>query len=293
MLTDILMEEPMVSDEDTMGALHHKIFGYEISCHEGVFRSSSGLVGGPRADQVTEAYHAVDFQPQNWLSSDNLSAELGFLSFLCLREYHAFLGGEKTEASRMRQMQAAFLDHHLLCWLSACSAGVKGCGNPLYGKIAEIMVGITAEHRQHLAAEYEISSPALEQVDVPDLEATHTGLEQVIEYLVIPDRSGLFISHSHLVEIGRVLSLPRGFGSRRQVLRNLFDAAVRYDRERVLIQAIKEMLEGQRFLFETWTQEFQVLGIFHLPWIEKMQTTTALMSVMEAAVTEKDNGGDG
>jgi hypothetical protein len=71
-------------------------------------------------------------------------------------------------------------------------------------------------------------------------------LDALIGFLHAPARCGMFVSVAVIERWGRALSVPRGFGSRRQMLRDLVESAARYGQKAPLFLLLAELAEDHR-----------------------------------------------
>jgi hypothetical protein len=110
------------------------------------------------------------------------------------------------------------------------------------------------------------------------LDEQQTGIRELARYLTTPAVCGIYLSRDTLGNIAQHLQLPRGFGSRQQLLENLFHAAAQYDATADLLGALYDIATS-------WAQEFEdalveSLNGFSDPWQAQAATTCRLLEDM-------------
>ncbi len=109
----------------------------------------------------------------------------------------------------------------LWMWVPAFCCALRDVGDSLGDGVATSL--------EAALVEVEPATLALRPGSPPDLDDLGTDLRSVIDYLATPARCGMFLSTSVLEEVGRAVGIPRGFGPRRRILRELLIGASRYE----------------------------------------------------------------
>jgi hypothetical protein len=102
-------------------------------------------------------------------------------------------------------------------------------------------------------------------------------IKQLSAYLLTPLLSGIFLSRDDVGRLSRGLSLPRGFGQRRQMIENLFQSAITYEQIPSLLSLIERLLLR-------WEDEYRELANQSGPalqvteWISRVKKSKELLS---------------
>jgi TorA-specific chaperone len=124
--------------------------------YESLYRDSTGLVMGPSAGEVLQAYRrnglAIDTAFKDL--PDHIAVELEFMARLCCEEARAGSASRVDLALRLRQEQRSFLYAHLASWLPAmCERVIRETTSTIYRGFAEIAAIFVGWDRERLDAE--------------------------------------------------------------------------------------------------------------------------------------------
>lgn len=225
-------------DFDQLAADHYEVLGINVFPYESVFLGTESVMGGAVAANVASAYEQAGFtvDPGRAEDPDHVGSELKFLSRLCQGEAKAWEGELRSEASHLRGLQRLFLDKHLLRWLLMLKQALRQLGHPFYEALAELAWELVLSHREDLATD---SSNELLDLALPagprPINPDEAGVREIAEYLLTPAISGFYLSRDDIGRLARAHRLPRGFGSRQDMLTNLIRAAASYDRFELLL----------------------------------------------------------
>lgn len=109
--------------------------------YESLYQDPMGLVMGPSAGEVLEAYRRSDLAINTAFRDlpDHIAVELEFMARLCFEEARAGSAGEAGRAFRLKQQQRSFLEEHLATWLPAlCEKVIRETTSIMYRGVAEI-----------------------------------------------------------------------------------------------------------------------------------------------------------
>lgn len=278
------LPDPFAADE--AAATYQHLFGFNLFPYASIFLASDGLLGGDISTRVSQLYRQAGFQVDTSASSpEHIGHELQFLAFLCGAEADAWRDGLPLVAARMQQLQGDFLQTHLLYWLFGLKTAVSAQNTPFYSQLAALTTELVSDHataseQQQLAiplGTFALPTP-------PDVLAQEkTGLRRIARYLTTPPYSGLFLSRDHIGRLARQLDLPRGFGSREQMLENLLQTAVQYD----LLPTALTLLDQT---CQTWQEQLhphaETFPTHITPWLQRLQNTqTMLGKIAQEAAT--------
>ena len=277
---------PATFDADEAAATHQHLFGFNLFPYASIFLASDGLLGGDVSNQASQQYQQAGFAVDTAATSpDHIGHELQFLAYLCAAEADAWRDKLPLIAQRMQQLQVDFLQKHLLYWLIPLATAVSAQQEPLYSQITELAVQLVHDHATDLAQQQlsiPLSSYALPTP--PDILAQEkTGLRRIARYLTIPPYSGLFLSRDHIGRLARQLDLPRGFGSREQLLENLLQTAVQYDLLPQLITLLQQTIKTWQATLQSHSTSFPT----HItPWLKRLDNSHNMLQQIEKQATQ-------
>lgn len=115
-------------------------------------------------------------------------------------------------------LRADELPESLGRWVPAFCAALRDLESPLGDAVADRLDELVP------AAEQTVGDP-----DAPVLDDAETDLRALVDHLVTPLRCGVFFSRPLLERVARDAGVPRGFGPRARILRQLLMGASRYE----------------------------------------------------------------
>ncbi len=226
---------------EAVAAEHFRVFGLEVPPFEGVFVDADGLVGGGAAAGLLDAFLACGFTPSRRDTAfDHLGVIAGALSFLTGAEADAIDDGQRQRLESIRAHQRTLLDRHLLAWLPAYAAVALEHSHGFWHTVIELTLAVVADHRRSLGGPF--GEPLSLPAPVALLDDEGTSLRRIARFLTTACHAGTFVTRSDIAALGRDLDLPRGFGSRVNMLESLFLAAAEYDRFPAVIERVRDLL---------------------------------------------------
>lgn len=273
--TDLGERLPKALSFEELAAAHYHLLGLNVLPYESTFLSQDGMLGGEVAEAVQAAYLQMGLHLETTVSEpDHIGWELHALSFLCGAEADAWEDGLPAVALRLQHQQQRFLEQHLLRWVMPLVVSLSRQGNPFYAALAELMWGVLSDHYIKSETAVSFSLPPL-----PDLlEDKKAGLRDIVGVLIRPSFSGWLITRRDITALSRRLELPHGFGSREQMVMNLFRSAAQYEAlDRLLVQLSQ--------LADEWQAAYSALGgeevtMFKQEWMEQNGRTVNLLNEM-------------
>lgn len=284
---ELEQELPDQPDYEAIAADHFRLLGMELPPYESVFLAADGLLGGTVSEAVAVLFRQFGLPLDTAASSpDHIGHELAALAYLCHREATTSGDDAKTNGDAARRQQGRLLEEHLLRWLVPFHVALGRQGDAFYVALSRLCLELV---RQHFASVMEAGlSPAVVETGITPtahdlLEDDTTSLREIADFLLVPCRSGIYLSRADIGTLGRHLQLPRGFGDRRQTLLNLMRTAAQYDQFRALIRSIsgavaEALLEQQRL-----REGMPELAGFIASWEAKLSWTHGLLSRLEAS----------
>lgn len=273
-------------DADKAGSEHYNLFGFNVFPYASVFLDETATLGGPISQNVLSFYHGSGFDVSlESESPDHIALQLQFLAFLCAAEEEAIQDDLVQVALSINQLQRRFLDEHLLSWLPAFAPAIRQQGDRFYTRLADLTLETVLHHREALENDLLAPEAVFALPPAPDLlDDLKTGLKDIAAYLIIPAYSGLYLGRGDIIRLARNHSLPRGFGSRAQMLTNLLRSAADYDQ-------IPTLLEEIQVLVSIWKQAYHVQmdstsARFASIWLNRLESTEKLLRSLNKAIIQ-------
>ncbi len=276
---------PRPYDSDEAAASFQTLFGLDVFPYQSLFLDPAGLLGGRETARVRDSYRAMGFAvDEDCEPADHLAHELAALTFLCQAEAEAWEDGRADMVARAQQLQASFLDEHLLAWLPAFTVAVQRQGGPFYAELAELTLALAVERRRSLVrgGQGQPTWPAGEDLPLPDLDAPHTDLDAIAGFLLTPAYSGLYLSRGDVIRLGRAAGTPHGFGERRQMLRTFLRSAAEFDRFGPALAALQAIVDHAIRSLHTVGEVYD--GSLVTPWLQRLHATQQLLGAMGNAL---------
>ncbi len=288
-IPELSMAAAELADPDLAAAVHQRLFGFNVFANESMFLSPEALLGGPVSERVAQFMLQAGFDPGSSENADHVARELALLAFLCDGEADALRHQQTGETERMRAMQRAFLDGHLLRWLPGLTFAVRQQEEPFHTALAGLTLELALDHRADLGDDLLNPGAPLSLPAAPDpLASERAGLRDVAAFLLTTAYSGLYLSRDDISRLGRQRNLPTGFGSRRIMLTNLLRSAAEFD-------ALPPLLSDIQILLARWQAGYAALD--ELPvaavctigavWSARLAETTSLLNRLSEAARQE------
>ncbi len=287
---------------DQLAANHQTLFGFQLFPYESIFLGTDGLLGGAISEAVRAAYTAAAHEPTGRAGApDHLGEQLGLLAHLCTAEAEAWADEQLITAQRLQQTEHHFLRSHLLRWLVPCTTAIQRHADPFYTQLATITVALVANHYTSAATSTATSTATFTATaaDTPTtwtppappalLADSSTSLKDIVNCLTTPLHSGLFLSRHLIEQLGRAHRIPRGFGSRQQMLTNLLRTAAQYERLPALLQSLQDELLVWQQSYRALLAEQPLLAPFVQPWLARLRGTEELLNGIDMALLLQEN----
>ena len=279
-ISELAAAAPQSFDRDEAAANHYQVFVHDVFPYESIFRDPSGLLGGSFTDHVKVTYESAGILFGG--DTDHIGHELAFLAALCKAEASALETEAQEAAAQYKRLQGDFLREHLLTWLPALVTALSTIDDPFYEAVGQLTHNIVYDHLLAVGKLEPAQTAAIgDLLDVPDiLKNEQTNLKQIAGFLVTPPYSGLYLSRGTVSSLARRRQIPRGFGSRQQMLSNLLHTAAQYD-------LIPDLLQDLAAHAGHWTQQYQKqialfpeMSLWIQPWLQRAGQTAGTLSAM-------------
>jgi len=242
-----------------LAAVHHRVFSLEAPPVESFWLSPDRLLGGDKSAAVAAAYRLGGFAPRVAdVTPDHLGMQLAYVGWLAGARAHAVEDGRADEDARIAVLEQEFVDQHLLRWLPALAAAVRGL-DPFFERVLELALALV----EGVAGE----RTAWDLPPVPDLGTAETSVRDIARVLCTPAHAGGLLTRTALARLGRADSLPAGFGDREQTLANLVRSAARFEALDALLGRLDD--------------ELGRLGEAGGPWADRCAETRATLARMK------------
>lgn len=275
-------------DQDEASAAHTQVFANNIAPYEGIYLDTSGLLGGIHSERVKSRYQDAGIHFTQ--GDDHIGHETAFMASLCQAEADYLELGEMPAADHFRLLQRQFQEEHLLRWLPAFVISLRFSGQPFFYALGKLTLALVYDHW----AAIRIARPdlSLHQIDNHRnkldelLYEKNTDLSQIAKYLLTPSLSGIYLGQKTISELALQNQIPRGFGSRKQMLSNLFRSASQYDLVPKLLQDLQDHSAGWAYLYQQQIEHYPLLKTYNAIWLKLVDTTANALSNMKTQFLE-------
>jgi TorA maturation chaperone TorD len=274
-------------DAEEAAADHYRLLTHALFPHQAFFLDSVGLLGGEMNRQIEEAYEQRGYRvgsPSD--AADHIGHELGFLAFLCAAESGGWRNRETAVAIEFRSLQQSFLEDHLLRWITPLTVAIRFQSHAFYTELARLTLALLHDHYADLASTGNRSNGAPSAFILPDnlqrLNDRATSLRDVVRHLLAPPYSGFFLGRDAIVNVGRQLNLPIGFGNREDLLATLLRTGGQYEVAPGCLDALSHVTLAWQREYGTAVAEFPAFAPFIVPWQERAGETAALLAQFAA-----------
>ena len=268
---------PHPFEPDDAAAAHYDLFQLNIFPYESFFFSDDGLMGGQKTTVVQQFYQQRGYNNAS-SEADHVGEELRFLAFLAAAESDAWADNLPDEAARLQAVQQQFLSAHLLCWIAPCLLAVQQQPDPFFAEVAQLTLDLVLTDCGEMPPPSFILPPAQ---DI--LAEEKTGFKQIVQHLITPAFSGITLSRHVIGQIARQLELPRGFGSREQMLLNLMRTAVQYDTLPQLLTILQKTCQVWHANYQQLIETYPQTAPYISPWQERSQATEKMLATLMAS----------
>lgn len=277
-------------DADKAGSEHYNLFGFNVFPYASVFLDESATLGGPVSQKVLSCYHKSGFDVSlESESPDHIAIQLQFLAHLCAIEREGLEDDPVQVVLSINQLQRRFIDEYVLTWLPAFVMAIRQQENLFYSRLVDLTLEMVLHHREALENDLLGPEAAFALPAAPDLMADQKiGLKDIAAFLIIPAYSGLYLSRGDISRLARNHSLPRGFGSRQQMLTNLFRSAADYEHIPTLLEEIQGLVSNwrQSYLDQAGSTSMRFAGI----WLDRLEGTERLLMALAEEINKLQPG---
>jgi TorA maturation chaperone TorD len=277
---------------DELSVAYTDLFLLNVYPYASVFLNSNGEMNGVRSRELQALYLSFGYQPEDLYkvgAPDHIGLSLGLLAHI------------------PQAMRSAVLSRYILDWVPVLCLAVERqpAVHPFYRALA-------VHTRQELFLDY-VGKDRTEETHLPfqpsmledwiELPMVNEGEERqvnpvsvfqpstsddwidlplahVVQRLLSPDRSGVFLSRNQLGHWARRLEVPLAFGERNRLGISLFEAAGLVERVFELFEWILMEVRAWDASYIAWAEEYPAWLCFAGEWRER---TTATIRFLEEA----------
>jgi TorA maturation chaperone TorD len=248
-----------------------ELFVFQLYPYASVYLGPEGMMGGEARDRIGGFWRALGETPP--AEPDHLSVMLALYSRLVEMEE-----GETDAARRQGWSQArrAYLWEHLLSWLPVYLDKLADIASPFYRGWGGLLAQALASEAEAVGRQSQLP---LHLRDAPGLfDPRRDEVEEFLQSLLAPVRSGMIMVRSDLTRAARSLGLGLRLGERKFILKALFgqDAAG-------LLAWLAEEAAGWQ---KRHRLHLETLGDVAEAWEGKALATAKLLGELGAATKE-------
>ena len=197
------------------GAEHTEVFVLGLPPHAAIYLGEEGKLGGEGLDRVGGFWRALGLNAPE--DADHLGALLMLYAELGLAELTA---GNERSAEQLRTSRQALLHEHLWPWLPAYLRAVSDLRVSTLAEWASLTLAAVIEEHEH-------STPApllpLALREAPAPLSAEDSVDELLDALVAPIRSGVVLSQRDLQAGAAVAGVGFRRGERRYALRAMLE----------------------------------------------------------------------
>ncbi|MGH1346161.1 MAG: molecular chaperone TorD family protein [Nannocystales bacterium] len=175
----------------------------------------------------------------------------------------------------------AFLREALLAWLPALAVVLEDQPVPFWRTVVSQALDLAADHSR----KPEASAAGMRPAVVPPPLGDASGLSDIAAWLATPSAVGTFISDADVVAIGRILRVPRGFGTRAQRIETLLRSAADYGCVASTADALADLLSRRRQSLLVVAQT-HALAELVAPWVERLGGGLGVLQALRDGSTD-------
>lgn len=249
-----------------------ELFVFELYPYASVYLGAEGMLGGEARDRVAGFWRALGETPP--AEPDHLSVMLAL--------YARLVEMQESEPDAVRReswrgARKAFLWEHLLSWLPVYLTKLSETAavDSFYRRWGDILTLALREEAESMGAQTQLPIHLREATSLGLVDPRAASVEDFLQSLLAPVRSGMILVRSDLSRAARHLGLGLRLGERKFILKALFSQDA---------PAVLEWLSAEA---DAWGERhhFQrgALGAVAVAWEEKARACTNLLKELARA----------
>lgn len=277
------------------------VFGRNAYPYESLYADHDLMLNTAAANRFAQLCQDCSFAEESPVGApDHLGCQLGLMAYLLAIEIRALREQNLALLTWARAHQHRCLDDHLACWAPVFLGVVERVANhPLYRTVAQVTLELILndlERSDRLALWIPLderqgaSDPSLSAVQDQDASglSVHLGddrvrdLNQIVRSLIIPDIAGVFISRHDISALGRRLRIKVPMRERRQMMRDLFDTAARFDLIPTLLDQLDELFAAEFWRLAVLTERYPAWTAHARHWLFRLKQSREMVRELRA-----------
>ncbi|HVG34706.1 MAG TPA: molecular chaperone TorD family protein [Pyrinomonadaceae bacterium] len=257
-------------------AAYTELFVFELYPYASAYLGAEGMLGGEARDRVAGFWRALGETPP--AEPDHLSVMLALYARLVEMEESE---RDAVRRAGLRGARRAFLWEHILSWLPVYLTKLsETASDSFYRRWGEILSEALREEAKSLGAQAQLPIHLREAAALGLVDPREGSVEDFLQSLLAPVRSGMILLRSDLSRAARHLRLGLRLGERRFILKALFS------------QDGAGVLEWLSMEADAWVERHRLqrgsLGAVAVAWEEKAVASANLLKELgRAARLEK------
>lgn len=228
-----------------------------------------GELNTPEAQRMIGLYAQYDYHPPELSevgAPDHLGLCLGLLDHLPPAAWQG-----EDDGVRMRYL------YELATWAPICcfAAERDPSAHPFYRALAALTREVLVAAVRTSASTFQRPGP------MPEPVGAEPRLRDVVRFLLVPARCGMFLSRSRFGALANGLGLRLPFGSRFEVCEWLFTGAGEGERVRALLETLQAESNVWAGAYRTWAEQYPGWRPIAQAWLARVAETQRLMSEMQ------------
>jgi hypothetical protein len=250
---------PETDDADELASEYERVFGFNVFPYASVFLEENAMLGGSVSAEWSRLHARHLYQAHSQGEEvDHVGTQLAFVAWLLHRD-----------VDQARQTMGAYVSP----WLPPFVCALHRIDVVWFSTLADLTLDLSLE----IAAPS--TGPARHSTEVEGLlEGEQTGVREIVGFLSIPVRSGLFLSRHDITVLGRAVTIPRGFGGRAVMLSNLLRTAAAYDRLPDILDGLSTLVQRDVARLNEIGGRGEVATSIVRPWLSRLRDTGSLVS---------------
>ncbi|HEX8891020.1 MAG TPA: molecular chaperone TorD family protein [Pyrinomonadaceae bacterium] len=190
-------------------------FIFQLCPYASVYLGTEGMIGGEARDRVAGFWRALGQMPP--AEPDHLALMLAFYARLVELEEEAT---DEQRRESWRGARKAFLWEHLLSWLPVYLTKLTGISSHFYAEWGMMLWRALVSEAMTIGDQQQLPLALREAPGLVD--PRNDTMEEFLQSLVTPVRSGMILTRADLVKAASELQLGLRHGERKFILKALF-----------------------------------------------------------------------
>lgn len=252
-------------------AEYTELFVFQLYPYASVYLGPEGMMGGEARDRIGGFWRALGETPP--AEPDHLALMLALYARLVEMEEGA---SEEARRESWSLARRAYLWEHLLSWLPVYLDKLTEIASPFYRGWGRLLAQALTNEAETVGRQSQLP---LHLRDAHALfDPRRDGVEEFLQSLLAPVRSGMILVRSDLTRAARELGLGLRLGERRFILKALFGQ----DAAGLLEWLAEEATRWQK----RHGLHLETLGGVAAAWEERAETSAKLLRELRAATKE-------